>query len=182
MCNYCNYTQKKKGTETVPLGYYCYKQYPFFRGALFFSLIIMYPCADGAPKQYPQGYQITDSLIVPLGALFWYPFFLSVQKGLIRLPCAKRTAKHSFLSRNQNHIPRPYFIGKAFWLSLFFLSVLKLSLSWYIESLGQAQLMLLLTSETFILKGFHKVLPVSQLRHEFSALVCANSLQQTALC
>ena len=29
-------TQRKKGTKTVPLGYYCYKWYPFFKGALFF--------------------------------------------------------------------------------------------------------------------------------------------------
>ncbi len=35
------HTQRKKGTKTVPLGYYCYKWYPFFNGALFFSLIIM---------------------------------------------------------------------------------------------------------------------------------------------
>ena len=25
---------EKKGTETVPLGYYCYKRYPFFKGVL----------------------------------------------------------------------------------------------------------------------------------------------------
>ena len=31
-----NYTQRKKGTKTVPLGHYCYKWYPFFKGALFF--------------------------------------------------------------------------------------------------------------------------------------------------
>ena len=30
------HTQRKKGTKTVPFGYYCYKWYPFFKGALFF--------------------------------------------------------------------------------------------------------------------------------------------------
>ncbi len=30
------HTQRKKGTKTVPLGYYCYKWYPFYKGALFF--------------------------------------------------------------------------------------------------------------------------------------------------
>ncbi len=33
---FCPDTQRKKGTKTVPLGYYCYKWYPFFEGALFF--------------------------------------------------------------------------------------------------------------------------------------------------
>ncbi len=29
-------THRKKGTKTVPLGYYFYKWYPFYKGALFF--------------------------------------------------------------------------------------------------------------------------------------------------
>ncbi len=33
---------RKKGTETVPLGCYCYKMAPFFLEGCFFSLIIMF--------------------------------------------------------------------------------------------------------------------------------------------
>ena len=43
-----NYTQKQKGTKTVPMGYYCYKWYPFFKGALF-SLINSITTGIGVP-------------------------------------------------------------------------------------------------------------------------------------
>ena len=74
------YTQRKKGTKTVPLGYYCYKWYPFFKGALFFSLIIMfmekkYPFGTGAlPLRVPYYGQSNSA---PRSTIL-VPFFLSV--------------------------------------------------------------------------------------------------------
>ncbi len=79
------HTQNQKGIKTVPLRVqgYCFGA-PWHQGYYFQPFFVrkQYPCADGAPKQYPQGYQITDSQIVPLGALFSYPFFLSVRNNV----------------------------------------------------------------------------------------------------
>ena len=71
---------EKKGTETVPLGYYCYKKYPFFRGALFFSLIIMF-----IRKRVPLSKRVLFSKRVPLGALF-----CKKKKGSKRCPFMKK--------------------------------------------------------------------------------------------
>ncbi len=50
-------TQRKKGTETVPLGYYCYKRYPFFQRGTLFSLIVMFitPLSVGYQNSTPRG-------------------------------------------------------------------------------------------------------------------------------
>ena len=87
------YTQRKKGTKTVPLGYFCYKWYPFFKGVLFLStpglmhggLLYLAFCENAsgalvATGLIPATGTIMDSQIVLLGVLFWYPFFSECRK------------------------------------------------------------------------------------------------------
>ena len=64
-------TSEKKGTKTVPMGYYCYKRYPFFKGVLFFSWTL---CRWGT-KTVPMGTPNYGQANRTLGSLCRYPFF-----------------------------------------------------------------------------------------------------------
>ena len=79
------YTQEKKVPKQYPYRYMGTILVPFVvRGTLStFFVRKKYPSVGGVPKQYPSGHQIMDRQIVPIGALFRYPFFLVNLKPLV---------------------------------------------------------------------------------------------------
>ncbi len=68
-------TLRKKGTKTVPLGYYRYKWYSFLKGALFFLNNPVYDTTQAIMDLLYEAAHITDSQIVLTGVLFQFPFF-----------------------------------------------------------------------------------------------------------